>query len=65
MVDWYFVLEPEAPELQVGMDLFRFGLIPGHDKVSGVGSLEDAAIDILGGHALCRPHVFLVWGTLM
>jgi hypothetical protein len=46
VVDWYFVLKPDAPELQVGMDLFRFGLIPGHDKVSGVGSLEDPAMDI-------------------
>jgi hypothetical protein len=28
------------------MDLFRLGLIPGHDRMSGVGSLEDAAMDI-------------------
>jgi hypothetical protein len=60
VVDWYFVLEPDAQELQVGMDLFRFGLISGHDRMSGVGSLEDAAMDILGSHDLRRPHVFLV-----
>lgn len=28
------------------MDLFRFGPIPGHDRMSGVDSLKDAAIDI-------------------
>ena len=52
------MLEPDAPELQVGMDLFRFGLISGHDRMSGVGSLEDAAMDILGGHDLRSPNVF-------
>ena len=45
-MDWCFALEPDAPELQVGMDLFRFGLISGHERMSGVGSLEDAGIDI-------------------
>jgi hypothetical protein len=28
------------------MDLFRVGLIPGHDRMSGVDSLKDAYIDI-------------------
>jgi|CXWL01.1.fsa_nt_gi hypothetical protein len=59
-MDWYFALEPDALELQVGMDPFRFGLIPSHDRMSGVGSLEDPAMDILGGHDLRRPHVLLV-----
>jgi hypothetical protein len=53
-------MDPDTPELRVGMDPFRFGLISGHDRMSGVGSLDDAAIDITGGHDLRRPHVFLV-----
>lgn len=48
-MDWCFALEPGATELRVGMDLFRFGLIPGHDRMSGAGQLEDTAIDIIGG----------------
>ncbi len=56
-MDWCFVLEPDAPELQVGMDLFRFGPIPGHDRMSGVDALEDAALDIIGGHDPHRPKV--------
>ena len=60
MIDWCFALEPDDSELRVGMDLFRFGLIPGHDRMSGVGSLEDPAMDIIGGHDLRRPNVFWV-----
>ncbi len=43
-MDRYLALEPDTPELRVGMGLFRFGLIPGHGRMSGVGSLEDAAM---------------------
>jgi hypothetical protein len=45
-MDPYFALEPDAPELRVGMGLFRFSPIPSHDRISGVDSLKDAAIDI-------------------
>jgi hypothetical protein len=55
-VDWYFTLEPDAQELRVGMDLFRFGLISSHDRMSGVGSLEDRAMDIIGGHDWLRLY---------
>ncbi len=57
VMDRYLALGPDIPELRVGMDLFRFGLIPGHDRMSGIDSSEDAAMDILGGHDLRRPNV--------
>ena len=49
VMDWCFALEPDATQLRVGRDLFRFGLIHGYDRMSGAGQLENAAIDIIGG----------------
>lgn len=58
-MDWCSLLEPDAPELQVGMDLFRFGPIPGHDRMSGVDALEDAAIDIGDKPTQVAPAVWI------
>ena len=40
------------------MDLFRFGPIPGHDRMSGIDSLKDADLDIGDMSVFLREQSF-------